>query len=74
MVLLLRYCYSVALTSRALSSGLATGAGTIQHAHDVVFFHDQIFGAVDLDLGARSFAEQHAIVHLKIDRNLQHAT
>jgi hypothetical protein len=47
---------------------------TTQHAHDVVFFHDQIFGAVDLDLGARPFAEQHAIVHLKIDRNLQHAT
>src|SRR5438034_4088551 len=69
MVLLLRYCSRLLITSGGLSGGLATGAGLHQHAHDVVLFHDQILGAVDLDLGARPFAEQHAITHLKVDRN-----
>src|ERR1700736_3188769 len=40
-----------------------------QHAHDVGFLHDQEFLAVELDLGARPFAEQHAVAGLDIDRD-----
>src|ERR1700709_1794224 len=39
-----------------------------QHAHDVALLHDQEFLAVELDLGARPFAEQHAVADLEIDR------
>src|ERR1700740_870636 len=40
-----------------------------EDAHDVGFLHDQELFAVELDLGARPFAEQHAIAGLDIDRN-----
>ena len=40
-----------------------------QHAHDVRLLHDQEFLAVELDLGARPFAEQHAVADLEIDRD-----
>src|SRR6059058_4473684 len=40
-----------------------------QHAHDVALLHDQEILAVDRDLGARPFAEQHAIADLEIDRD-----
>src|SRR6202041_2347941 len=40
-----------------------------QHAHDVGFLHDQEFLAVELDLGARPLAEQHAVAALDIDRD-----
>jgi hypothetical protein len=36
--------------------GLLAGGGVFDHAHDVALFHDQVFDAVDLDLGARPFA------------------
>src|ERR1700682_1932933 len=36
------------------------------HAHDVGLLHDQEFLAVELDLGARPLAEQHAIAGLQI--------
>src|SRR5262245_38643557 len=39
------------------------------HAHDVGLLHDQEFLAVELDLGARPLAEQHAIAWLEIDRD-----
>src|SRR5579863_43211 len=39
------------------------------HAHDIGLLHDQEFLAVELDLGARPFAEQHAIARLNADRN-----
>src|ERR1700691_4066911 len=39
-----------------------------QHAHDVGFLHDQQFLAVELDLGARPLAEQHAGAALDVDR------
>ena len=38
-------------------------------AHDVALLHDQEILAVDLDLGARPFAEQHAVADLDVDRN-----
>src|ERR1700692_2572593 len=40
-----------------------------QHAHDVALLHDQEFFAVELDLGARPFAEQHAVADLEVDRD-----
>ena len=40
-----------------------------EHAHDVALLHDQVIDAVELDLGARPFAEQHAIALLQVDRN-----
>src|SRR6202163_3947621 len=38
-----------------------------QYAHDVALLHDQEFLAVELDLGARPFAEQHAVADLEVD-------
>src|SRR6202021_2212173 len=40
-----------------------------QHAHDVGFLHDQEFLAVELDLGARPLAEQHAVAAFDVDRD-----
>src|SRR5438876_11723810 len=40
-----------------------------QRAHDVGLLHDQEFLAVELDLGARPFAEQHAVADLDVDRD-----
>src|SRR3979409_781543 len=40
-----------------------------QHAHDVGLLHDQEFLAVELDLGARPLAEQHAVADLEVDRD-----
>src|ERR1700692_1944776 len=40
-----------------------------EHAHDVGLLHDQELLAVELDLGARPFAEQHAVADLEVDRN-----
>src|SRR4026209_449413 len=39
------------------------------HAHDVGLLHDQEFLAVELDLGARPLAEQHAVAAFQVDRN-----
>src|SRR5438105_78220 len=47
--------------------GLPPADLLIEHAHDVGLLHDQEFLAVDLDLGARPFAEQHAVADLQID-------
>src|ERR1700716_332180 len=41
----------------------------IEHAHDVAFFHDQKFDAVELDLGAGPFSEQHLVADPEIDRD-----
>src|ERR1700738_3225893 len=50
--------------------GLLLGGGKIgENAHDVALLHDQQFLAVELDLGARPFAEQDAVADLEIDRN-----
>src|SRR6266851_10002213 len=37
--------------------------------HDVAFLHDQVLDAIDLDLGARPFAEQHPVAGLDVDRD-----
>ena len=54
---------------RAGSGGLLLGLGLIEHAHDVALLHDQVLDAIDLDLGARPFAEQHAVADLEVDRD-----
>src|SRR5271155_390663 len=51
-------------------SGLLLGDGQIgENAHDVALFHDQQLLAVELDLGARPFAEQDAVADLEVDRD-----
>ncbi len=59
------------MTTDALSGlgGLPLGNRFVDDAHDVGLLHDQEFFAVNLDLGARPFAEQHAITFFQIDRN-----
>src|SRR6266508_4291182 len=49
--------------------GLLLGHGLIEDAHDVALLHDQELDVVDLDLGARPFAEQHAVADPEVDRN-----
>src|SRR3954464_13748571 len=49
--------------------GLLLGHGLFQHAHDVALLHDQEIDSVDLDLGARPLAEQHAVADLEVDWN-----
>src|SRR5215469_7892408 len=50
--------------------GLLLGGGQIgENAHDVAFLHDQQLLAVDGDLGAGPFAEQHAVADLEVDRD-----
>src|SRR5262245_10490427 len=41
--------------------------GAFEHAEDVALFHDEKLLAVDLDLGARPFAEQHPIAGLHVE-------
>src|ERR1700704_1996989 len=49
---------------------LLLGSGNVgEDAHDVAFFHDQQFLAVELDLGAGPLAEQHAVADLEVDRD-----
>src|SRR5712671_5896848 len=51
-------------------SGLLLGGGNVsENAQDVAFLHDQQLLTVELDLGARPLAEQHAVAHLEVDRN-----
>src|SRR5947208_5566284 len=54
---------------RELRGFLAGGGGLFENAHDVAFLHDQEIDAVDLDLGARPLAEQHALADLEVDRD-----
>src|SRR6202011_2114528 len=50
--------------------GLLLGSGNVgENAHDIALLHDQELLAVDLDLGAGPFAEQHAVANLEIDRD-----
>src|SRR4029079_3342489 len=48
---------------------LLRGSLALENAHDVRLLHDQIFGAVDLDFGARPFAEENDIAGLDVDRD-----
>src|SRR5579862_499577 len=52
------------------SGGLLLRRGAaFDDAHDVALLHDQEMLAVDLDFGARPFAEQHGVAVLQIDRD-----
>src|SRR5712691_9555653 len=51
------------------SGGLLARLGLDEHPHDVALLHDQVLDAVDLDLGARPFSEQHAVPGLHVDRD-----
>ena len=58
------------VSDRQRLGGLVLGGGAaLDHAHDVAFLHDKEILAVDLDLGARPFAEQHDVAELEIDRD-----
>src|SRR6266550_4137320 len=48
--------------------GLLAGDRLIKHAHDVALLHDEVIDAVDLDLRAGPFSEQHAVASLQVDR------
>src|SRR6266446_2935728 len=48
-------------------SGVLVG-GVIDHAHDVGFLHDHEVLAIELDLGARPLAEQHAVAAFDVER------
>ena len=52
-----------------MSGGFLLGHGAFDHAHDVGLLHYQEILTVELDLGARPLAEQHAVTNLKIDRD-----
>src|SRR5229473_2260420 len=52
---------------RSLSDFLLRGT-TLDHAHDVGFLHDDEVLALELDLGARPLAEQHAVARLDVER------
>ena len=54
---------------RAQSGGLLLGLGLGQHPHNVTLFHDEVLDAIELDLGARPFAEQDAVTGLDVDRD-----
>src|SRR6266478_33711 len=56
-------------TDAMASGGLLLGDALFDDAHDVALLHDQELFAVDLDLGARPFAEQHSVADLDVDRN-----
>src|SRR5271168_1844572 len=43
------------------------GACTLDYAHDVGLFHDQKVLAIDLDLGAGPFAEQHPVARFEFE-------
>src|SRR5271165_5314866 len=50
--------------------GLLLGRRNVgENAHDVALLHDEQVLAVDLDLGARPLAEQHAIADCDVDRD-----
>ena len=54
---------------RGLRRPSSLGGGLFENAHDVAFLHDQEVLAVDLHLGARPLAEQHALADLEVDRD-----
>src|SRR6266478_3439342 len=59
---------SLAAMIAFLSARLCSGGAALEEAHDVGLLHDHQFFAVDLDLGARPFPEQHAVAGLDVER------
>src|SRR6201987_1026155 len=51
------------------SGDLLLGHRFLEHAHDVGFLHDQELLALNLDLGSRPLAEQHAVADVEINRD-----
>src|SRR5438876_3806832 len=51
-----------------LSARLCRCGAAVEEAHDVGLLHDHQLLAVDLDLGARPFSEQHAVAGLDLER------
>ena len=49
--------------------GLLLGRRFVDDSHDVGLLHDEEFLTVDLDLGARPFAEQNPVTGLDVDGN-----
>ena len=47
---------------------LERGAGAVDDAHEVGLLHDHELLAIELDLGAGPFAEQHAVAGLDVER------
>src|SRR5258705_5333652 len=54
--------------SFALRRLLLRGGAPLEHAHDVGFLHDDEVLAIELDLGARPLAEEHAVAGLDVER------
>src|SRR5579859_6040760 len=59
----------VGIRKAAGSGGLLAGGWLIEHAHDVELFYDDQLLAIDLDLAARPFTEQHAIADTEVNRD-----
>src|SRR5262244_115478 len=55
--------------SAPCSGGLLLSDALFDDTHDVALLHDQELLAVDFDLGARPFAEQHPVADLDVDWN-----
>src|SRR6478672_2589100 len=49
------------------SGGLLPGDALFDDPHDVALLHDQELFAIDLDLGAGPFSEQHPVADLDVD-------
>ena len=56
------------MQAKRLGSLLLGAGGDVEHAHDVALLHDEVIDAVDLDLRAGPFSEQHAVASLQVDR------
>src|SRR5947208_5767732 len=60
---------SLADISRTPEIEIGNSVDLGDHAHDVGFLHDQEILAVELHLGARPLAEQHAVAGLQVHRD-----
>src|SRR5260370_10230139 len=65
----LRRLLRIRKTGRRLRGFLFCDGQIGENAHHVALLHDQQLLAVDRDLGAGPFAEQHAVTDLEIDRD-----
>src|SRR2546425_2143388 len=50
-------------------AAMAFSSSALDHAEDVFLAHDQMFFAVELDLGAGVLAEQHGVAGLDVERD-----
>src|SRR2546426_6555879 len=50
-------------------AAIAFSSSALDHAEDVFLAHDQMFFAVELDLGAGILAEQHGVAGLDVERD-----